>query len=204
MKSGEKRILVAKEAANLLYYNFVNEYKPAKENASRTLGIKSLPSNFEIAIELDRIADEVENVSKKDLLVRLRKEALTVMNDLKSFNPKLVGSVWRGTAKRGSDIDIIVYSQNYEPVLAAIKNKYDIQKVEHTSKTNEGDTERFVHIHFSLPSDDEIELVVRDYNHVNETYKCDIYGDFITGLTLSQLRNVLKTDSIKKFIPKIK
>lgn len=202
MERSKRRTLVAKEAAKLLYYNMADEYKQAKENASAILGTKSLPSNSEVALELDRIADEAEGISRKDLIVRLRREALTVMTDLKPFNPRLVGSVWRGTAKRGSDIDITAYSPSPEPILNVIKNKYTVQRVEQSSKTDEGETMRFIHVYINLPSDDEVEIVVRSPEHMREKYKCDIYGDTVTGLTLSQLRKVLDADPLQKFIPK--
>jgi len=51
------RNLVAKEAARLLYLGFVNEYKDAKERASESLGIGALPSNIEIAYEVDKLSD---------------------------------------------------------------------------------------------------------------------------------------------------
>ena len=105
MKDRE-RAKIAKEAARLLYYSFVEDYKSAKEVACNSLGIRALPSNLEVAMELDKLADEVEGTSRGELLIDMRKKALQIMDEIASFNPKLVGSVWRGTSKKGSDIDI--------------------------------------------------------------------------------------------------
>lgn len=198
-----RRTLIAREAAKLLYYNQVKEYNQAKENASSFLGIKTIPSNIEVAIELDKLAEEVEGTSRKELIVELRKEALKLMVDLKTFNPRLVGSVWRGTARKGSDIDIIVYTQQPKLVLEVIKNKYNHLKIEYPFKTDKGKTSRFFHIFVGLPTGKEAEIVVRNLEGMNEKYKCDIYDDFIKGLKISQLQKILEKDPLQKFIPKI-
>jgi predicted nucleotidyltransferase len=51
---------VAREAATLLYYGAEKEYKQAKQKAAKTLGTKFLPSNLDVALELDKIAQENE------------------------------------------------------------------------------------------------------------------------------------------------
>ena len=47
---------VAREAANLLYFGAEKEYKQAKNKAAQILGTNFLPSNLEVAVELDKIA----------------------------------------------------------------------------------------------------------------------------------------------------
>ena len=108
MKNLKRR--VAREAATLLYTSQEKEYKQAKMRAAETLGIRVLPSNFEVAMELDRIAEEMEGASRKAMLLQMRKEALQIMRRLEGFHPRLVGSVWRGTAHHNSDIDILTFS----------------------------------------------------------------------------------------------
>ena len=70
---------VAREAATLLYYGAEKEYKQAKDKAAQTLGANFLPSNLEIALELDKIAEENEGEKRKDRLIEMRTEALEVM-----------------------------------------------------------------------------------------------------------------------------
>ena len=202
MREKERKVRVAREAAKLLYYNLARDYKQAKEEACRGLVVRVFPNNFDVAIELDRLADEVEGKARRDLNIRLRKEALHLMNHLKDFSPRLIGGVWRGTARKGSDIDITVYSHDIESVLSVIEERYRISKAEYSYKTAEGKTERYFHIYISLPSGDEAEVVVRDLMEMNERRRCEIYGDCITGLTIEQLQKVLEKDPTKKFIPK--
>lgn len=200
-----KRILrrrVAREAARLLYYDLSGEYKQAKEEAARRLGVKTLPNNFEVAVELDRLAGEVEGGDREKLRVDLRREALNVMRRLKAFHPRLIGSVWRGTARKGSDIDIEVFCHKREVVIKEVEKTYHITGMEYVSKTDEGRTERYFHAHFNLPSGHEVEVVIKDLERLSERRKCEVYGDTIVGVTLPQLRKLLDENPHKRFIPK--
>ena len=108
---------VAREAATLLYFGAEKEYKQAKEKAAKTLGIHFLPSNLEVALELDKIAEENEGAKRKERLIQMRCEALKIMELLGACRPVLIGSVWRGTIRLGSDIDIAVYSDEPEEIV---------------------------------------------------------------------------------------
>ena len=112
---------VAREAATLLYFGAEKEYKQAKDKAAQTLGTHFLPSNLEVALELDKIAEEQEGPKRKERLIEMRKEALETMKMLSGFRPVLIGSVWRGTIKQGSDIDIAVYADESEEILTLLK-----------------------------------------------------------------------------------
>jgi len=78
---------VAREAATLLYFGVEKEYKQAKIRAARTLGIHFLPSNLEVALELDKIAEENEGENRKERLIQMREEALQVMKLLDAYCP---------------------------------------------------------------------------------------------------------------------
>ena len=195
------RANVAKEAAALLYHGFAHEYKQAKEKAAQSLGVRVLPSNLEVALELDRLTDELEGESRNNLILRLRREALQVMGSLEQFKPRLVGSVWRGTARRGSDVDILVFSPNPEPVLKTLQREYKNIRTRWLTKADGGKANRYFHIYLTLPSRDEVEIVVRNSEDIDRKTVCEIYGDAVTGLNLLQLKEVLKTQPLQKFIP---
>jgi hypothetical protein len=63
---------VAREAATLLYFGAEKEYKQAKLKAAKTFGVHFLPTNLEVALELDRIAEEKEGSARKERLVLMR------------------------------------------------------------------------------------------------------------------------------------
>lgn len=196
---------VAREAAILLYESQEKEYKQAKTRAAQTLGVRILPSNLEVAEELDRIAEEKEGPPRQKQLVKMREEALQLMEALRQFHPKLVGSVWRGTAYKDSDIDIVTFSSDTELVLDALqKSGLRVTGSEWRSVTKHGQGEASFHIHLLLSSGEEAEVVIRSPEKINQTVRCEIYGDEITGLTYSQLRKVLKERPLKKFLPRSK
>ena len=108
---------VAKEAATLLYFGSEKEYRQAKLKAAENFGAHILPSNLEIALELDKIAEETEGSTRTERLVQMRTEALRIMKILEKYSPVLIGSVWRGTIRRGSDIDIEVFYDDPEEII---------------------------------------------------------------------------------------
>jgi len=193
---------VAREAALLLYISQEKEFKQAKEKAAKALGLKVLPTNSEVAEELDLIAEEYEGGERWSRLVRMRREALEIMEMLASFHPKLIGSVWRGTITKNSDIDIVIFSQSRETILETLREKgLKILGVETTPSAKDGSGEAF-HIFTELSSGDRVELVVRKQEDIDRKERCDIYGDLKRGLTIEQLRNILEKDPLRRFVPK--
>ena len=205
MKGNRTKILrsrVAQEAALLLYTSQEKEYKQAKKRAAETLGARVLPSNLEVADELDRIAEEREGAQRKELLLRMRTEARELMDALKEFSPRLVGSVWRGTARKNSDIDILAFSQDHSQVLGHLQRRsFDVARSEWRSVTKEGRKESSFHIHVVLSSGDEAEVVVRSLNLLGKPDRCETYGDIKTGLSLNQLTKILDENPLQKFVP---
>jgi len=193
---------VATEAASLLYLGVEKEYKQAKRKAAETFGVHFLPSNLEVAIEFDRIAEEIEGIARQKRLVRMRQESLKLMKILQEYTPVLIGSVWRGTIHRESDIDIVVYHGEPDDVLALIKrNNLEVKQAERTTVTKQGLKKTSFHIHLELPTKEKIEIIVRNPEENDHKERCEIYGDTITGLHLQELEKVLKENSTQRFVP---
>ena len=193
---------VAREAAFLIYTSQEKEYKQAKRKAAEILGARILPSNREVADELDAIANEIEGKARLKRLLRMRKEALEIMQYLEDYSPRLIGSVWRGTAHKNSDIDITVFSHDPKDVLRRIAERsFKIIKVEEDIIAEGEDKRSTFHIHIILPSGDEAEIVVRDPKDKMRDEICEIYGDVIRGLSLNELRKVLESDPYRRFVP---
>jgi predicted nucleotidyltransferase len=187
----------------MLYTGQEKEYRQAKLRAVATLGFHTLPSNAEIAFELDRIAEESEGAERQESVVHKRREALRIMQSLKSFSPVLVGSVWRGTARRASDVDVIVYAGSpQQPLLTLQRDNYAITRTEVQKVTKKGSEMQSFHIHVELPSGDEAEIVVRSPEEIDRVVLCEIYGDPVTGLTVKQLQKVLEENPTRRFLPK--
>jgi predicted nucleotidyltransferase len=192
---------VAREAAALLYFGVEKEYRQAKLRAAKTLGVHFLPTNLEVAMELDRIAEENEGAARLERLVKMRKEALNLMKILKNFSPLLVGSVWRGTIYRGSDIDIIAYHNEPHEILKLLENKFKILECGWTAVTKRGKPKKSFHIILELPSGEKAEITVRNVEELGVKETCEIYGDKISGLSIHELEKVLLENPTKRFVP---
>ena len=153
---------VAREAATLLYFGAEKEYKQAKEKAAKTFGVHFLPSNLEVALELDRIAEENEGAKRKERLIQMRNEALKIMKLLEAYCPVLIGSVWRGTIRQGSDIDIAVYTDEPEEIMKILKAEgIKTSKTVWTTVNKLGVTLASFHIYAESSTKVGIEIVAR-------------------------------------------
>lgn len=124
------------------------------------------------------------------------------MQYLEDYSPRLIGSVWRGTAHKNSDIDITVFSHDPKDVMKRIAERnFKIIKVEEDVIAEGEDKRSTFHIHIILPSGDEAEVVVRDPKDKMRDEICEIYGDVIRGLSLNELRKVLESDPYRRFVP---
>jgi predicted nucleotidyltransferase len=194
---------IAREAALLLYSKQEKEYMQAKKRAAETLGVRILPTNREVAEELDKLAEEIEGEKRKERLIQMRREAFQIMQTLKEFEPRLVGSVWRGTISKDSDIDILIYCSNPQLILETLQKRgYNITQTEKQTITKEGERKTSFHIYLTLSKRSPVEIVVKDIEAKEKSEKCEIYLDKITGLTLEDLKKVLESTPLKKFIPK--
>ena len=170
--------------------------------AASSLGTRALPSNYEVAMELDRLVEEREGSDRLSMLIEMRKIALEVMNKLEDFDPVLIGSVWRGTPRKGSDIDIVVYHESPNIIREKLGD-YKHNASERKEFTVGGLPRTSTHIAYTIKNH-TLEVVVRpprDKEHYRDE-KCDTYGDIKRGLRLPELERLLQTDPLRRFIPK--
>ena len=193
---------IAREAARLLYTGASEEYIHAKEQAARSLGIETMPSNHEVAVELDLLADEIEGKTRAELIIKMRDLALGLMRVLSDVRPVLRGSVWRGTTRKGSDIDIDVYSNEPSEVKKLLEDSgYEVSSSEENVAVSGRGTSRSTHIQVRLDNDIEGEVVVRPAEEHGLEARCEVYGDVKKGLRLPELEKLMNTDPLRKFVP---
>ena len=196
------RCKIAREAATLLYSGAEKEYKQAKLKAAKILGTHFLPSNLEVALELEKIAEENEGAARKERLIKMRKEALKIMTSLKAYNPTLIGSVWRGTIRLGSDIDIALYHDIPVEVIDFLKKNGSIPcKTEWATETKKGSPVTSLHVYLVTSNGQKVELVVRSLEEAHISRKCEIFGDELKGIKIPELTRLLKENPAKKFAP---
>jgi len=200
--SKKVRKKIAREAANLLHSGTEKEYKQAKLKAAQMFQSKFLPTNFEIAMEFDRLAEENEGQARQTRLIQMRREALRLMQILRAYKTLLMGSVWRGTIHHESDIDITVYHDEPNEVLNSLKqNSIKIVHTELAMVTKKGKRKGAFHIYVKLPAEERAEIKIVPNSEGYEKEKCEIYGDEITGISRQKLEKMLKENPTQRFLP---
>jgi predicted nucleotidyltransferase len=190
---------IAREAARLLYSRVINDYKEAKETAASSLGSKDMPSNYEVAIELDKIAEEIEGSERSERLIKMRKIALEITQVLKNYKPRLIGSVWRGVAYKGSDIDIIIFHEDEIEILRSLEN-YEVIEVDNSPFIVNGIPHKSVHIWLDVQKL-KVEIVIRPLEEEADE-RCETFGDLKRGLNHRALEKLMKTDPLRRFLPR--
>jgi hypothetical protein len=125
------RQMLTREAARLMYEEGVGQYHDAKHLAAkRILGrgqkgsfqprTRDLPSNGEISEEVATLARFHEGDSLTQRLFLMRIAALEVMSSLMDYSPRLIGSVSTGRIRKGSDIDLHVFTDSVEQLILLI------------------------------------------------------------------------------------
>src|ERR1700674_3941295 len=127
MANAKLRQAIALEAARLMYERVESEYFTAKRKAAKRLcrrGVKpeDLPSNAEIRDQIQLFARIHEGERRTQHLKEMRLEALRLMRLLRAVRPRLIGSVMTGHVRKGSDIDIHVFSDNPSLITAVLEN----------------------------------------------------------------------------------
>ena len=123
--SARQRLLIAQKAAELIVNEGIGDYHLAKRKACERLGLSSksdIPRNQEVeqaVIEHQRLfAGDRHSIE----LEELRSAALEIMRILKDFEPRLVGSVLKGTANALSIVHLHVFSDDAKSVAIAMLN----------------------------------------------------------------------------------
>ncbi len=114
-----QRLLIANEAARIIAEEGIRDYSIAKHKAAERLNVSQkggLPSNLEIESALSEHLKLFHADTTKDCRLRLRRHALSVMELLTDFKPRLVGSVLSGQVTSFSAIQVHVTADNTENI----------------------------------------------------------------------------------------
>ena len=115
--------MVAQEAARIVVNQGIRDYGVAKKKAAERLGLRnqrSLPGNLEIEQAVSEHLQLFAGESHSDWLQLLRSAALSAMEMLSSFSPRLVGPVLNGTADPHSAVNLHVFADSPEAVALSL------------------------------------------------------------------------------------
>ena len=197
MADNKLRRQIVFEAARLMYHRQESEYYRAKMKAARKIcrgWIKptDLPSNLEIRDEILRFAYIHEGDSHQEKLRDMRVEALRIMRQLKQCRPRLIGSTLTGHIRRGSDIDIHVFSGSIEAVTSVLDLEGMVYDVEHKRVRKFGEERVFIHIH--IQDRFPIELTLYPPNKAHYVFKSSITGKAIERASIAELEQFLRRE----------
>ncbi|QDU45763.1 Multifunctional CCA protein [Symmachiella dynata] len=197
MPSDKLRREIAFEAARLMYSRQESEYYTAKMKAGRKLcrgwvKPRDLPSNAEIRDAIQSFARMHEGDQRTANLREMRVAALRVMRLLERFRPRLIGSVMTGHVRRGSDIDIHIFSDSVEAVVAVLREEGIPHDLERKQVRKHGEERVFNHLHFhdQFP----FELTIYASKQAHYVFKSSVTGKAIERASIAELEQFLAVE----------
>jgi len=180
-----------------MYTREESEYFRAKLKAARRIAggdVKpgDLPSNREIRDEVQLMARMHEGDRRDENLRQMRVEALRMMRILWKFRPRLIGSTLTGHVRRGSDIDLHVFSDSLEPVVAVLEDEGLVHEVERKLVRKGGEEQVYRHIH--VRDRFEFELTVYPADKAHYVFKSSITGKAIERASIAELEAMLREE----------
>jgi hypothetical protein len=124
--SDRARQMLAQEAARIIVNQGIRDYGLAKKKAAERLGLNSrgsLPGNAEIEQAVSEYLQLFAGESHSDLLHTMRIAALSAMEMLAPFAPRLVGPVLAGTADANSAVNLHVFADSPEAVALSLDER---------------------------------------------------------------------------------
>lgn len=197
MANAKLRQAIAFEAARLMYERVESEYYTAKRKAAKRLcrhhcKPEDLPSNSEIRDQIQTFARMHEGEQRTANLRAMRLEALRLMRLLRPFRPRLIGSVMTGHVRKGSDIDIHVFSDSPGMVADLLRNEGLQFEVERKQVVKHGEHKVFTHIH--IFDRFNYELTVHPEDKAHYVFKSSITGKAIERASIRELEELLERE----------
>lgn len=162
---------VAQEAARIICEQGIEDYGLAKFKAAERLGLGdkgSLPGNPEIQRAVSEHLSLFGGESHSALIRALRRAAVSAMEMLDAFTPRLVGPVLHGTAGETSAINLHVFSDNPELVGQALDDgSVPYKTYERRLKSRRDRTESFAGFRFRC-EDAAVEATVFPYDGIRQ------------------------------------
>ena len=182
-------------AAALMYAREESEYFTAKRKAAGQLRInwkhapKDLPSNAEIREQVLLLANMLEGDRRGEDLRAMRLLALQTMRRLEPFQPRLIGSTLTGHVRKGSDIDLHVFTDHLPALTDALDAHGLAYTIEQKNITKLGQSTVYTHLH--LDAAYPIELTVYTRAQHRTVFRSSITGKPIERANLNELEDLI-------------
>ncbi len=165
------RRMLAQEAARIIVEQGIEDYRIAKMKAAERLGMAergSLPGNGEIEQAVAEHLKLFRHDTHSTILQTMRAAALSAMELLAPFTPRLVGPVLAGTAGEHTPVNLHVFSDSVEQVAFRLQEGGVVYKpFERRYKSRRGRTETYAAFSF-MHSDSTIEATVFPFDGIRQ------------------------------------
>src|SRR5207248_2150914 len=180
-----------------MYQRVESEYYTAKRKAAKRVcrndcKPEDLPSNAEIREVIQSFARLHEGESRTAQLRQMRLEALRLMRVLRRFRPRLIGSVMTGHVRKGSDIDVHLFTDSVGLVTDLLQQEGLQFDVERKQLVKHGEARVFTHVHVYDRFNFELTVYPEDKAHY--VYKSSITGKPIERASIGELEEFLRRE----------
>jgi predicted nucleotidyltransferase len=191
------RQAIALEAARLMYERLESEYFTAKRKAAKRLGRRGvkpedLPSNAEIRDQIQVFARIHEGDKRTENLRDMRLEALRLMRILRVFRPRLIGSVMTGHVRKGSDIDIHVFTDAVGLLTDTLLREGFQFDVERKQIVKFQEARIFTHVHIHDHFNFELTVYAEDQAHY--VFRSSVTGKPIERASIRELEELMQRE----------
>jgi predicted HD phosphohydrolase len=180
-----------------MYERTESEYFTAKRKAAKRLcrgSVKpeDLPSNAEIREQIQLFARLHEGDRRTEDLRDMRLEALRLMRLLRPFRPRLIGSVMTGHVRKGSDIDLHVFTDSPALVTDLLEQEGLQYDLERKQVVKHGEARVFTHVHVFDRFNFELTIYPEDKAHY--VFRSSITGKAIERASIRELEELLERE----------
>ena len=188
------REVLAQEAARIIVEQGVQDYRVAKRKAAERLGMTergALPGNPEIERAVSAHLKLFGRECHVNLLAQLREAALSAMELLAPFTPRLVGPVLHGTAGSHSAINLHVFADHFEQVTTRLdEQRVPYRLYERRLKSRRDRAETYAGLRF-MHADSAVEATVFPVNGVRQAPISPIDGKPMKRADARAVRDLL-------------
>lgn len=210
VRHGGERMLVAIEAARVMYEEGVKQYFTAKRIAARRILGRTeakasrfrpgaLPSNGEIREALLLLAANAEGAHREHRLFVLRLVALRAMRAMEAFAPRLIGSVSTGHVRKGSDVDVQLFTEDFDAAERVARGLDPRVERERVTIRKGGELREYTHLHAQVAPREgaelyAVEFTVYPYEDLRYRPRSSTDGKPIHRMKLTRVAALVETE----------
>src|SRR5262249_3137702 len=197
MSNAKLRQAIALEAARLMYERVESEYYTAKRKAAKRVcrqqvKPEDLPSNAEIREQIQLFARIHEGEKRTQHLREMRLDAPRLTRVLRPFRARLIGSVMTGHVRKGSDIDLHLFTDSVGLITDLLEQEGYQYDVERKQIVKHGEARTFTHVH--IHDRFNFELTIYPENKAHYVFRSSITGKAIERASIRELEELIQRE----------